>query len=116
MIRYTLKCLTCCYEFDAWFKSSEEYEKQKESDLIKCPICHHTNIDKAIMSPRIMKKSKDTTPVFEWVGEKFADEVYRMHEKNEWRNILGLVTEDEIEKIKEKGIPVIDLSKKKTQH
>lgn len=116
MIHYTLKCLTCHYEFDVWFKNSEEYEKQKKSDLIECPTCRSTNVDKSIMAPHVARKSTNKTLVIEWVGERFADEVCEMHEKKEWRNVFGLVTEDDLEKIKEKGIPVVDLSEKKNSH
>lgn len=52
MIRYSLHC-DKRHEFEAWFKSSADFEKQAKRKLVICPQCGSTNVSKAIMAPNI---------------------------------------------------------------
>ena len=56
MIKYQLKC-SDNHEFEGWFNSSQDYDSQKKKGWVMCPICDSTQVDKAIMSPSIGKKS-----------------------------------------------------------
>ena len=38
MIRYRLKCKKG-HEFEAWFASSDAFDKQEKRDLLSCPNC-----------------------------------------------------------------------------
>lgn len=56
MIRYAL----CCdrgHEFDSWFPDSAAYDKQVKRGLVTCPACGSAKVEKAIMAPRLNKKS-----------------------------------------------------------
>ena len=52
MIRYALNCKKG-HEFEAWFRSSADYDEQRSKKLVQCPSCATTNVEKAIMAPNI---------------------------------------------------------------
>lgn len=56
MMVYDLKC-GAGHVFEAWFASSEAYERQRGNKLIACPICQDGTIEKAVMAPAIPVKS-----------------------------------------------------------
>lgn len=63
MIQYTLICENK-HTFDAWFKSSQAYNEQRESGILECPMCATTHISKALMAPAVsISAKKDTSPV-----------------------------------------------------
>ena len=39
MIKYSLKCAQCEFEYDSWFASSKEFEKLKKIKLLTCENC-----------------------------------------------------------------------------
>jgi hypothetical protein len=47
--------------FEAWFGSTEDYEAQRARGLVTCPMCDSTDVDKAVMAPRIGRKSNQQT-------------------------------------------------------
>ena len=53
MIKYILKCKNK-HEFESWFSNSNEYEKLKKKNLIECIFCKSQQIEKSIMSPRVL--------------------------------------------------------------
>lgn len=55
MIRYALRC-DHDHTFESWFQSSSAYESQVKRDLVSCPICSSTSVEKAIMAPRVVSK------------------------------------------------------------
>jgi hypothetical protein len=55
MIVFDLAC-SHGHRFEAWFNSSEGYVGQRASGLIVCPLCGDTDVDKAIMAPRLAAK------------------------------------------------------------
>lgn len=56
MIVFDLRC-GHGHVFEAWFRSSSDYESQRARSLISCPLCNDTMIDKAVMAPNIGAKS-----------------------------------------------------------
>ena len=61
MIHYNLRC-ECGHAFDSWFQSSAAYDSQIRRKLVNCPACGSPKVDKAIMAPRIARKSSARTP------------------------------------------------------
>ncbi len=64
MIIFDLIC-THNHIFEGWFSSSQDYESQKESKLLRCPICGSEDIKKSIMAPNVGIKAnqkKITSP------------------------------------------------------
>jgi len=49
------------HEFDGWFRSGEDFDRQCASALVSCPFCGSTNVRKALMSPAIASTRK-TSP------------------------------------------------------
>ena len=129
MIKYILKCKNK-HEFESWFLNSFEFEKLKEKKLIKCIFCKSQNVEKSIMSPRILgssKKKEDSNLLkdedfikvkkdllrirkfveknFEFVGDKFPQEVRNVYyDKKEKKNIYGNATIEERNELSEEGI------------
>ena len=128
MIKYILKCKNK-HEFESWFLNSVEFERLKEKKLIKCIFCKSQNVEKSIMSPRILglskkedknfltneefiKVKKDLLRIrkfveknFEFVGDRFPQEVRNVYyDKKEKKNIYGSATAEEREELREEGI------------
>ena len=127
MIKYNLKCENN-HNFDAWFSDSSNFEEQNKKNLIFCPKCNSTTIEKNIMAPNIGSKKqsyinalkieknyekiiknvrKHVEKNFEYVGDKFADEARAIHygEKEE-REIYGETSVEEAVDLIEEGINV----------
>lgn len=119
MINYTLKCHDCRQECEAWFKNSDDFDKQKDNGLLECPICNSKNVDKGLMAPSIVS-SNDTIydrrailrklrqyveGNFENVGERFADEAIAIaHGEADERDIYGEIDKKAEEKLAKEGI------------
>jgi hypothetical protein len=59
MIHYQLRCAQG-HSFESWFQSSSAYEAQEKRNLVSCPICGSSKIERDIMAPRIVgKKGRD---------------------------------------------------------
>ena len=127
MIKYILKCKKK-HEFESWFSNSKEFEKLKRKKLIECIFCGSQNVEKSIMSPRVLnsnnnlesinnekefvKIKKDLLKIrkfveknFEYVGDKFTRKVRDIYFSNKGnKNIYGTTTQEEREELKEDGI------------
>tara|TARA_E500000331_G_scaffold326858_1_gene345303 strand:+ start:64 stop:489 length:426 start_codon:yes stop_codon:yes gene_type:complete len=128
MIKYILKCKNK-HEFESWFLNSIEFEKLKKKKLIKCIYCKSQNIEKSIMSPKILgtsksdsanltsnknliKIKKDLLKIrkfveknFEYVGDRFSQEVRNVYyDKRKNNNIYGTASAKEKEELREEGI------------
>jgi len=57
MIRYRLKC-DKRHEFDAWFATSVAYDRQRKRSLVQCPRCGSGKVEKTLMAPNVVKKSR----------------------------------------------------------
>ena len=133
MIKYSLHCGNG-HSFDAWFRSSEAFERQSRRRLVACPDCGDTGIDRQPMAPAIVKSRakaashtlstgpKEPTappPVevlramkrhvlanTEDVGGRFAEEVRKIHDgEAEQRSIRGETTPAEARGLMDDGIP-----------
>lgn len=56
MILYNLNCAEG-HAFESWFASSAAFDKQQKRNLIACPLCGSTKVEKAIMAPRLAPRS-----------------------------------------------------------
>lgn len=52
MIRYDLRCDEG-HGFDAWFRSSGDFDAQSDRALLACPSCGSAKVGKALMRPAI---------------------------------------------------------------
>lgn len=52
MIKYSLEC-DKEHGFDAWFASSDAYDKQRKRGLVVCPGCGSKKVTKALMAPNV---------------------------------------------------------------
>ena len=57
MIQYALKC-TEGHSFDSWFQSAGAFDKLARAGMISCVICGGTQVEKAIMTPRVRPARK----------------------------------------------------------
>jgi hypothetical protein len=137
MIRYTLKC-SHDHRFDSWFQSAEGFDKLKAAGMVSCAICGDTQVEKAIMAPRVRPARSAAAPVKEadaplsaaktpaeqaladlkeqveknsdYVGENFAQEARSMHVGDTpERAIYGEAKPEDAKSLIEDGIPVVPL-------
>ena len=129
MIKYKLFCKNCNLIFDSWFASSKEFENLKKKKFLNCHICNSIKIEKTLMAPKLLKKSKNKTfdsnslkikeinkkikeyqkfikKNFEYVGDNFAYEARSIHykDKKKEKGIYGKATKQEIDELREEGI------------
>lgn len=57
MIVFDLQCQNAAHRFEGWFSSSEDYEHQRATGLLLCPICGDGAVEKAVMAPAVGAKS-----------------------------------------------------------
>lgn len=55
MISFDLRC-GADHVFEVWFRSSSDYENQRERRLIACPQCGDSAVTKAVMAPNVAAK------------------------------------------------------------
>ena len=133
MIKYNLKCINK-HEFESWFSESKEFDRLKKKKLIECIFCHTKNVEKSIMSPRILNSrdlknqnkisnikmknfKKDLQNLrkfveknFEYVEHNFANKVREVYyDKKSKKNIYGTTTNEEKEELKEEGIDLVNV-------
>jgi hypothetical protein len=66
MIRYTLRC-SKTHEFEAWFRSIDDYDRAVAEGEAACPVCGDTKVAKVLMTPAVAGTHKsDAAPT----GEK----------------------------------------------
>jgi len=52
MIRFALKCHRG-HGFESWFASGAGYAQQRAAQLVACPVCGSTGVEKALMTPHV---------------------------------------------------------------
>jgi len=130
MIRYALACGDCDHEFEAWFASSDAYDRQAKRKLVTCPECEGRNVSKQIMAPSVKTtKGKAAAPEpetlmaefaakarahvaenFDYVGDGFAEEARAMYYgEQDDRPIWGETTPEEREALQDEGVPALPL-------
>lgn len=128
MIRYDLRCDNGD-EFEAWFGSISDYDKQAEAGLVECPHCGSKHVEKAPMAPAVRTSGKAEARKeravamamaakvrehikdnFDYVGDNFAEEARKMHAGDtEERAIWGETTPEEAKALEEEGVPASPL-------
>jgi len=122
VIVFDLQCEEGGDRFEAWFRSSADYEEQRERGLVQCPVCQSSRITKAPMAPRVPRKNSKPSLAqlaalqaellkgSDWVGDRFADEARAMHlGEVSHRPVHGNATASEAKALIEEGIPVAPL-------
>src|SRR5215831_11500951 len=136
MIVYDLSCARE-HRFEGWFGSAEDFERQRQAALIRCPLCDDADIERrpsaqvrvGRASPPKEKESRtegETTAIAgdgetlklvrrliastENVGRAFPEEARKIHyEEAPARGIRGQATSDEAESLREEGIDFLSL-------
>jgi hypothetical protein len=126
MIVYQLRC-DKDHAFEAWFRDSAAFDRQKKAQRVNCPTCGSCKVDKAPMAPRLTKSrngggelaAQNTQRLLEaarelrqhverncdYVGERFAEEARRIHYgESDPRGIYGEASEQEATELKEEGV------------
>ena len=128
MIRFSLIC-DQDHEFEAWFRSNDDFDKQKKRGFVDCPTCGSNKVEKALMAPAVStgkKREKIALAMNEmqkkamaemkalsekirenadYVGDKFAEEARKIHfGETEARGIYGEATLDEAKSLAEDGV------------
>jgi hypothetical protein len=122
VIVFDLQCEESGDRFEAWFRSSADYEEQRERGLVQCPMCQSNRVMKAPMAPRVPRKGSapnlaqlaafqaELLKGSDWVGDRFAEQARAMHlGEIEQRPVHGSATAAEAKSLMEEGIPVAPL-------
>jgi len=137
MIKYSLICKKE-HDFEGWFASSDDYDKQRKRGFVECPECGSKKISKALMAPGVngtRKRRDDAQNVVnvapqmpqevidkirevkqyieansENVGEKFPEEARKIHYgETQARGIYGKASIEEAASLVEEGVSVVPL-------
>ena len=122
MIVFDLQCQEDGVTFEAWFRSSGDYETQREQGLVQCPVCQSASIAKAPMAPRVPRKGSGGTlaqlaamqaemlKTSRWVGDRFADTARKIHAGElEPQQVHGSATLEQARSLFDDGVPVAPL-------
>jgi hypothetical protein len=126
MIRYQLVC-EHEHEFEGWFSSSADYERQVADGLVPCAVCASVQVRRAVMAPAVARRDRGESrgaelaalaakvrahvrDNFDYVGESFAKEARAIHEGDAPdRPIWGQASLEEAKAMREEGVPVAPL-------
>jgi hypothetical protein len=134
MIVYELAC-TNEHRFEGWFASADDYARQRETALLRCPMCDDADIerrpsanvqigraatpaaersDKAVPvaggEAEAMKLLRRLIEQTENVGAAFPEEARKIHyEETPQRAIRGQASREESEALREEGIEFMSL-------
>ena len=122
MIVFDLQCREGGETFEAWFRSSADYEEQRAARLVECPFCQSSNVDKAPMAPSVPRKGSgnplarlaamqaEMLKGSRWVGEKFAETARAIHSGEiEPQQVHGSATIEQAKSLVDDGVPVAPL-------
>ncbi len=127
MIKYSLRCSNA-HEFEGWFRSSGDFDAQKSSDELTCPVCGSGDVEKAIMAPAVATRRSSNARLaeiqgamaeaatrardyieknFEHVGGRFPEEARKIHYgEAEARPIYGEASLKEAKELRDEGVEV----------
>jgi hypothetical protein len=128
LIRFSLIC-DHDHEFEAWFRSNDDFDTQKKRGFVDCPTCGSSKVGKALMAPAVStgrKREKIALAMNEmqkkamaeikalsekirenadYVGDKFAEEARKIHfGEADARGIYGEATLEEAKSLAEDGV------------
>ena len=122
MIVYDLECLDGGETFEAWFRSSADYDEQRAEGLVECPFCNSANVTKAPMAPRVPSKSSgnplarlaaaqaEMLRKSRWVGDEFVETARAMHAgEMATEQVHGNATIEQATALVADGVPVAPL-------
>ena len=125
MIVFELRCLQSGDEFEAWFRSSADFDRQLEEGLVHCPFCESSRVAKAPMAPMIAKTEGSTSAAMlaelallqaellrgsQWVGDRFADTARSMHlGEIDMSPVHGEATAEQARLLVDDGVPIAPL-------
>ena len=137
-MKFTLQCEND-HQFEAWFRSNEDYEVQAKRGFIECPHCGSIQVAKALMAPKVatgrskdarkqavmvaagqamqremMEKMREVTRHVKAnaddVGDKFPQEARKMHYgETDAKPIYGKASADEVESLVDEGVEIMPL-------
>jgi hypothetical protein len=61
VIRYDLQC-AAGHGFDGWFRSSADFDAQASRNLVSCPVCGSSAVEKALMAPALSRGARTAEP------------------------------------------------------
>ncbi|MCM2404280.1 DUF1178 family protein [Rhizobium sp. S153] len=134
MIRYSLICENA-HDFEGWFSESADFDRQKASGFLACPVCGSLDISKVLMAPsvstarhkekigalavneaqkEVAAKLKEVIASIransEDVGERFPEEARKIHYgETEVRGIIGQASLNEVKSLIDEGIEIAPL-------
>jgi hypothetical protein len=122
VIVFDLQCRDGGETFEAWFRSSAEYDEQQAAGIVQCPFCQSANVGKAPMAPRVPRKGSDNplarlaaiqTEMLKgsrWVGDQFVETARAMHAGEiEREQVHGNATLEQAKTLVDEGVPVAPL-------
>jgi hypothetical protein len=132
MIIYDLACVRE-HRFEGWFASAEDFARQRETALLRCPVCDDAAIERRpsvnVQVGRAVVPAAERPPVpaaggeadalkllrrlieaTENVGAAFAEEARKIHyDETPPRAIRGQATREEAEALRDEGIDFLSL-------
>lgn len=122
MIVFDLQCCEGGETFEAWFRSSTDFEEQNAAGLVQCPVCQSARVIKAPMAPRVPRKGS-ASPIARlaelqtemlknsrWVGDQFTETARAMHSGEVApEQVHGSATLEEARSLVDDGISVAPL-------
>ena len=72
MIAFDLNCSNG-HQFEGWFMSSADFDTQKSSGMIACPMCNDTMIQKALSVPNVPRKGNQRAVTLPSVSPAVAE-------------------------------------------
>ena len=122
MIVFDLQCRDGGETFEAWFRSSADFDAQSASGLVESPICGTASVNKAPMAPRLPRKGAgdplarlaaaqaEILRNSRWVGDQFVETARAMHSgEAEPEQVHGNATLAQAKSLAEDGVPVAPL-------
>jgi len=125
MIVFDLRCLQSGDQFEAWFRSSADFDQQLQEGLVHCPFCESSRVVKAPMAPMIARTDGSTSAAVmvqlaalqaellrdsRWVGDRFADTARSMHlGEIDTSPVHGEATAEQARSLVEEGVPIAPL-------
>jgi hypothetical protein len=132
MIVFDLRCVHG-HGFEGWFASSEEFDRQRDAQLVRCPVCDDAHVERmpsarvrvkkgaATMDPPaestplgehvagfpadLVAKLREVVRNTEDVGERFPEEARRIHyQETPARAIRGKASREDADALTEEGI------------
>lgn len=137
-MKFTLHCENG-HDFEAWFRSNEDYEVQAKRGFVECPSCGSIRVAKALMAPQVatgrakdarkeavmvaagqamrrelIDKMREVTQQVKAqaddVGERFPEEARKMHYgETDSKPIYGKASPDEVESLVDEGVEIMPL-------